>query len=162
MRKELVDAIMALEDDEGRLTPDKLVDVAKDPNSVLHDEFPWDDAIAAHKHRLDVARALIRKVEVHIVVNRVKTSVVAYVRDPESPGGVQGYRSVRKLRTEEEVARSALEAEFDAAASRLRRARDLAIALGLEGEIDRYIDELTMLKDRVVGNPSEGDEIRPN
>lgn len=44
----------------GRPDPEKVVEAAKSRNSALHPHFEWDDAKAAHSHRLDQARNLIR------------------------------------------------------------------------------------------------------
>lgn len=48
----------------GRLSPAIVLNEAADPEHPLHDRFEWDDAIAAHQHRLDQARALIVSVRV--------------------------------------------------------------------------------------------------
>jgi hypothetical protein len=162
MRKELIDAITALETEDGRITPDDIVRAAQDHNSPLHKEFEWDDAAAAQAHRLNQARELIRRVEVHIVINRVQVGVVGYVRDVEQPSNKQGYRSVRRLQSEEELARETVAAEFEHAASRLRRARDIAIALGLEGEIDQRIADLTGFGIRLRAESVPEQEVRAN
>lgn len=47
---------------KGMLTPDVVVDAARDPESILHETFDWDDTEAAHKWRLEQARQLIRVV----------------------------------------------------------------------------------------------------
>lgn len=163
MRKEVISAIAALETD-GRITPDVVLDAARDPASALHDQFEWDDSVAAHKHRLGQARQLIRNVEVHVTINRVRTGAVAYIRDPESEHRTQGYISVRKARSDEELARQAVDAEFEAAAARLRRARDLAVVLGLADEIDLHLDGLIEFRARIMvpaGTPA-GETARPN
>jgi hypothetical protein len=50
------------------LSPELVVESAKDPDSLIHPWFDWDDAEAAKKHRLDQARKLIRSIEVVRVV----------------------------------------------------------------------------------------------
>lgn len=44
---------------DGRLTPQSVVESARSRKSPLHDVFEWDDAAAAHKHRLQFASMLI-------------------------------------------------------------------------------------------------------
>jgi len=44
------------------LTPHLAVEVAKDPNSPIHNDFEWDDTKAGYEYRLYQARTLIRKV----------------------------------------------------------------------------------------------------
>lgn len=43
----------------GGLTPTRVLRVAKNPDSILHPRFEWDDAKAGHQHRLWQARQLI-------------------------------------------------------------------------------------------------------
>lgn len=43
----------------GGLTPSRVLRVAKNPDSVLHPRFEWDDAKAGHQYRLWQARQLI-------------------------------------------------------------------------------------------------------
>ena len=60
-RKELIDALDALADDsDGTLSPADVVEAAAPPTSPLHRYFDWDDAHAAHEHRLFQARHLLR------------------------------------------------------------------------------------------------------
>ena len=51
------------ETEEG-LTPQKLVDVSRDENHPLHDEFEWDDSIAAEAYRITQAKQLIRDITI--------------------------------------------------------------------------------------------------
>lgn len=44
---------------EGRLTAKTLLDECRDENSPLHDEFEWNDGIAAEKYRENQARHII-------------------------------------------------------------------------------------------------------
>ena len=55
-----------------RLTPDIVVEDAKDEKSPLHDEFEWDDSIAAGAYRIDQAKFLLR----HILVVTVNAPEV--------------------------------------------------------------------------------------
>lgn len=71
------------------LTPETVVDAARDPSSTLHDQFQWDDSIAGEAYRLQQARALIKRVRVEVV--RADQTVIhapVFVRAPE---GGQGY-----------------------------------------------------------------------
>lgn len=45
---------------EGRLTPENLVEVSKDENAPLHNEFEWNDATAAKKYRRSQAQFIIQ------------------------------------------------------------------------------------------------------
>ena len=51
---------------EGRLTAKNLVDVSRDKDAPLHNEFEWSDDIAAEKYREVQAGYIIRSVEIEI------------------------------------------------------------------------------------------------
>ena len=44
----------------GTLLPYQVVEYAKDPNTLLHKKFEWEDSVAAYQHRLWQARQVIR------------------------------------------------------------------------------------------------------
>ena len=48
------------------LEPSTVVNAARDPASVMHPHFQWDDAIAAEAFREDQARDLVRSLTVDI------------------------------------------------------------------------------------------------
>lgn len=70
---------------KGELTPEDVLNDAKNDNSPLHSYFEWDDGKAAHQHRLRQARGLIRAV-VAVYVEDGKPAVRqrAYVHIPNS------------------------------------------------------------------------------
>ena len=52
----------ALEQSEKGLTPETLLYANRDENAPLHNEFEWDDTLAAEKYRLKQASGIIRNV----------------------------------------------------------------------------------------------------
>lgn len=62
---------------KGHLTPEAVVNAARNTRSPLHPHFEWDDALAAQKHRLDQARSLIRIVRIED--EKTKETTPAYV-----------------------------------------------------------------------------------
>ena len=44
---------------DGKVTPQEVLEKARDENSELHKCFEWDDSIAAEKYRLQQARQII-------------------------------------------------------------------------------------------------------
>ena len=59
------DELLAIRDaNDGVLTPEIVVDVARDPAHPLHSRFEWDDSVAAEKYRRDQAHVLIQKAKV--------------------------------------------------------------------------------------------------
>ena len=51
-------------DKEGAVTPERLVDASKPEDAPLHNEFEWDDNVAAQKFREEQARQIIKNVVV--------------------------------------------------------------------------------------------------
>lgn len=85
--------LQKLYDQFGKLTPDLVVNEARNPDSDLHEYFVWDDAEAAELHRLEQARALIRRVKITYVDKaHDKQEVRAFVSVPSGNGQV--YRHV--------------------------------------------------------------------
>jgi hypothetical protein len=63
---------------DGALNPETIIATARAATSPLHDRFEWDDGVAAHQHRLNQARRLIR-VWVTVVPQASKEPVHAFV-----------------------------------------------------------------------------------
>lgn len=144
-------ALQALADlHDGRLTPEVVIAAAKPSDSPLHAHFDWNNKTAAHSWRIEQARTLIRSVRVEIVTGERIVSAPAFLRDPEAASDRQGYVSISILRRSEDVARDAMLAEFGRAAAALSRARVVAEALGLAGDIDGLLAGMDALRGRLT------------
>lgn len=76
---------------KGELTPEDVLSDARNHNSPLHSFFEWDDTAAAHQHRLNQARGLIRAVvAVYVREDQPAVRARAYVHIPE--GETSHYR----------------------------------------------------------------------
>lgn len=94
----------------GVCRPDDLVEVATPPDSEMHPLFNWDDAAAAHQHRLDQARRVIRSIRVvsEEVVETAPTFVhVSLVHDDGVTNGYMPFASATEEQ-QAQVLRSAL------------------------------------------------------
>lgn len=85
--------------DGGLLSPEAVVEHARDPSSALHTRFEWDDTEAARCWRLEQARQLIR---VHVeVVDGDAEPVRTYVSLRRDRVGANGqaptYRALRDV-----------------------------------------------------------------
>lgn len=49
------------------VTSEQLLDASRDENSPLHNEFEWDDTVAAEEYRKNQARYILRSITVTIV-----------------------------------------------------------------------------------------------
>jgi hypothetical protein len=132
-----------------RLTPKGVVAAARPVRSPLHREFTWDDKKAGEMWREDEARALIRSYEVVVSVTPFLVKAPMYVRDP-SAAPEQGYISMGRLRDDEDLAREVLIQEFDRALSALRRAKEVAHALGMSAEIEKLHWDVQQLSGRAA------------
>ena len=148
--KDLIAAKLAeIGEKYGRLTPDLVLQEAKDPESILHGLFEWDDGVAGHQHRLFQARQIITSVRVVITTENKKISTVYYVRDPDAEPMQQGYVSIDKLRSDKDLARESIVLEFSRASAYLQRAKNHAEALGMQEDIEVLIENVEQLKSRL-------------
>lgn len=51
-------------EDRGMLTAQNLVEVSRPEDAPLHDEFEWDDSVAAEEYRKTQARGIIRSIQI--------------------------------------------------------------------------------------------------
>jgi hypothetical protein len=132
---------------KGRLTPEIVIEAAKDPESPLHDQFDWDDDTAAHKWRLAQARALIRGSTLIVKTGETRTLLPAFVRDPDKPHHEQGYISTVKAKSDEDTVHAVLHEEFKRAAAILDRAKKLAAYFGMEDEVAEVEQQIYRLQE---------------
>lgn len=132
-------------DRDGEITPDDVVVAATPEDSPIHGLFLWDNEVAGQRYRLDQARDLIRRVKVNYIpgdkdIRQIRVS--EYVHDPLLPQGEQGYTRTALLRSREDGARAALDAELARVASMVERARMIAVHLGLSAECEAGLQEI--------------------
>jgi hypothetical protein len=151
LKKAARDRIMELvAANNGRITPEQVVEDAKDPDSPLHAYFEWDVELAAKQRWLDQARTLIRSVKIVTKTEKRTVVSVALVRDPSLDPSQQGYISVRKVQTDEDMAREVLLDSFQRAAAALDRARKLAAVFKMDAEVGEFIDRLNLMREHVA------------
>lgn len=141
-------------DRDGNIAPDDMLAAGEPEDSPIHSLFVWDNDIAGHRYRLDQARELIRRVQVHYIEGEPKVRdirVSEYVHDPDLPHGQQGYVRTGLLKTREESAATALQAELDRVASMITRTRSIAAKLGLSAECEEGLRELLGRRVRKAG-----------
>jgi hypothetical protein len=88
-RRQIRAELLALKSDDGLIYPERVHGWAqRHPNSALYNSLNWDDATAAHEHRLWQIRQLI---QVHITIVSGTREFVSLTIDRASGGG---YREV--------------------------------------------------------------------
>ena len=108
----LRDELLAVRERHGWLTPEAVVGEARSPQHPLHHEFEWDDAIAAHEHRLEQARELIRSVRITYTSAKGPVSIRAFHSLPSTGPSKMAYDPVEEI-VENPVSREMLLREMD-------------------------------------------------
>jgi hypothetical protein len=132
-----------------RLTPEAVVEAAKNPAHPLHYEFDWDDQSAAQQQRLSTARAIIRSVQINIQMDSRIVSSICYVRDPKAAHKEQGYVAMSQSRRQREEAHQILMAELSRVESAIRRARHIAGALNLTDELEELLEQILIIRRKI-------------
>ena len=119
----------------GVITPEAVVEAAKDPASPGYALFEWDVKAAAYENWINRAREIIRTVRVEerqVVRENVMINVGSYVHDPRLPEKTAGYVTTTALRLEPKTARDALAVEILAVKLRFSVRCVLQQSLGLK------------------------------
>lgn len=109
---------------KGEITPEDILDDAKNDNSPLHSFFEWSDGDAAHQYRLQQARGLIRAVvAVYVSDDKPAQRMRAYVHinEPTTPH----YREVGHAMSQAKTRRLVLERAWREFQQWRRRYKDL-------------------------------------
>jgi hypothetical protein len=134
----------------GQLHPQLVVEGARNPTSLLHSHFEWDDRKAAELHRTDQARALIRSIRVIDEDDQPRPAFLSIRADD----GV-GYRAYGDVLTSPDLRQRLLEQatrDLDAWTARYRELREI---------VELVEPARTELRRRVTRRPRGGDEARP-
>lgn len=159
--EERKEAIKACRDRYGRILPKNIVAAARNPKSILHDDFEWDDKKAAHQQRLERAQELILEVKLEVVVGKRTIAAPYYVSDPST--NESAYIPTTVAAKDVEIAENVLLAELRRIESQIMRARALAIAFDLAEHFDRMLDSVVEVRGRLTGRKGgeEGDRVSP-
>lgn len=127
---------------KGELTPEDVLNDAQDENSPLHTFFEWDDSAAAHQHRLQQARGLIRAVvAVYVRNDRPAMRTRAYVHIPQ--GETSHYREASHAMSVQATRDAVLRRALEELIGWQRRYKDLHEFADFCGEIDQLKLKLT-------------------
>jgi hypothetical protein len=139
-RDEKAEAIARCQDSSGRIKPETVVEKARNPKHTLHREFEWDDSKAAHLHRIDTARQLIREVKFTVVHENVKIIAPYYVSDPSAEESM--YVPTIKVAKSRELAKQVILDELERIKGAIRRARSLSEVFKMEASFDELLDHV--------------------
>jgi hypothetical protein len=85
----------------GVLYPDKVVEFAENPDTLLHNKFEWDDGKASHAYRLWQARQVIKLTVVIIPHNN--EPIQAYVSLTTNRREEGGYHHITEVLSDKEL-----------------------------------------------------------
>lgn len=157
-----------LSDRHGRITPEIVVEAARDPSSPLHREFDWNDPTAAHAARLDRARQLITTITVMVIRRKERITSVFYVRDPRRGSKEQGYVSLSAPDLRRNDATDIMMSELDRCEAAIDRARGVVSVLdarfpGIREDLDGLLEEVVRVRSKMEARKIErpGATARP-
>jgi hypothetical protein len=85
---DLREELLRIRANYGRLTPQAVVDAARDPDHVLHSRFEWDDQLAGEAYRRQQAHEMIKRVKV-------------VYREPDENGPARSVRAFHSVADQE-------------------------------------------------------------
>lgn len=123
---------------DGCLTPQQVVDHARDKENPLHPLFEWDDAKAAETYRRDQAGAMMRAIQIHYEVERERFEVVRALQNV-TKDSVRVYVPTIRALQDGDFRRQVIDAaykELQGWTSRYRQYRELSEIIA---EVDRLL-----------------------
>lgn len=81
----------------GTLSAEMIVQEAKDPKSIFHPIFEWDDTKAAYGYRIQQARILLNNLKINIISDGESTEISVY----EITCFKDGYKSITTLTSDD-------------------------------------------------------------
>lgn len=148
VKRDLRDYLNTLVRPDGLLLAQDVVEDAKRPESLLHDSFPWDDAIAANEHRLQIARQIIRSVKINVTVNHIVLDVPEWGHVTTTGKQIAGYRKLDAIKEHEDYRRELLHDEVERAKAAISRTLGIAGELGCVDEVQHILALLVTLESR--------------
>lgn len=131
------------------LNPAHVVEAARDPDHILHDEFVWDDEDAAEQYRLAQAGALIRRVKFTLVRQDAQTKQItlrttrAYQSRPSARTPEGGYESVEQIMADPAKRDELIDQVLRELGAYRKRYADLVALADVWRAIDDALDTLT-------------------
>jgi len=92
---------------KGKLTPDAVVEDARDSRSPLHKEFEWNDKAAAEAHRVTQAKYIIRSVV--MITGAIEAPIRAFVSIVQGDDQYRSYTHIVHAMSKKELRDQVLE-----------------------------------------------------
>jgi hypothetical protein len=140
----LAAAIEACRGIDGIIHKRDVVEAARDPDSVLHTEFEWNEKILVQQALEERAAELIRQCRSIVKLGERELIFPTYLAHPRSPD--PGYIQTITVAKSEGLKRLALEAEIVRIKSAVQRAAGLAMLFGLESRFEDVLREIAEIE----------------
>lgn len=135
----VLEELRAIEERDGILNPQAVVDFARNPKTALHKKFEWNDKKAGEQHRLHQARMIINVQVTFLKSKNENVPTMAFVSLKDDRNREGGYRSIATVLTDEELrAKMVDEAKHDFQIFR-RRYQELVELSKLFDEIEKVL-----------------------
>ena len=132
------EAIAACKDTRGRIRPEAVVEAARNPDSVLHDEFEWNIGEAAQKYWVSRARELIREVKLVITYEDRRVVAPYYVSDPSDDES--SYIETTRIARKANLAKQTIVDEMARIKAAIHRASSLATIFNMTSTFEQMLD----------------------
>lgn len=152
-RKAIHDVLATL-NTHGRLTPDEVIQEAKNAESPLHSCFTWDEHDGYLANLKTEARILISSFEVKLIVKNTVYRVQEFVEDPRKPEREQGYISISQIKDSKQLAREFMDRELGIASTYVAKTKEYSEVLGLRQRVEDLTEELGDIRNEVRGDAS--------
>lgn len=144
----LREAIMATADENGVVTNKGVFEAARNPNSILHDQFEWDGERAIEALGLQRASELIRTVRVTVIVDSHKIVAPYYVNDPRD-SKIGEYIPLNTIKSDDAMKHGVLINEVSRIESAIRRAMAISGVLDIEKEFETMMQSVSVIRQRI-------------
>lgn len=131
----------AIEQRDGTLKPEAVVEFAQNPETALHECFEWDDGIAAHQWRLQQARMLIRIMVTTLPNEQVQIKAFVSLKPDRHEG--TGYRSIVTVLSNDDLRAQMLQDALDEMRTFRKKYRNLRELVGVFEAMERAERELS-------------------
>ena len=141
----------------GILSPEKVVEYARNKETALHKYFTWDDNVAGEAYRIQQAMGLIRRIKVNVIAN-LKTQEVIRIREyvslPQNRPG--GYSQITEVYNDDDMRLQFIESvrdEFEAFRKKLKAVS--AAAFAKSEPVSREIEKQFRIAERQAARTSQ-------
>lgn len=146
-QEKIAEAVFNCRDRSGRIRPKEVVDVARDPDNILHNEFEWDPEKNIQANLERQAADLIRRCREFIQYEDRVIVFPKFISDPTTDDSA--YVHTVAIARNATLKTRALEAELARIKSAITRASSLAIVFNLQDRFEAMLTEIINIEEEI-------------